>query len=89
MTDKVNSFIKLGKEKNFFPLYSLTDLAERWQLTVQGVHWLSKNHKNFPQPASYIFNSKNKQGVEFYPLCEVIRYERERGVNLEQLPETD
>lgn len=76
MNNKQKEFIELGLRTGIFPLHTKQDLADRWGVTIQVVNNWAARHNDFPVPLTE--NVIN--GRPLYPLCEVERYERVRGL---------
>jgi hypothetical protein len=65
------------KEDKVLPLFTKQGLAERWKTTRQNVNNWEGRHIDFCRPIDGIVIG----GGRYYPLFEVERYERARGLN--------
>lgn len=70
--------IELNYEARIFPLFTRQDLAARWGVSVQVVNNWSRRRTDFPKEIKGA--ALGSRPVCFYPLYEVERYERQRGV---------
>ncbi|AHJ88624.1 hypothetical protein GBK2_26 [Geobacillus phage GBK2] len=75
----VEDLLKMGREMGILPLYTKKALAERWGVSKQVVQNWSMRDENFCKPIEGLVIGKGP----YYPLCEVERYEKERGLKSE------
>jgi hypothetical protein len=79
----MDNFVYVGQERlnkyieyNVFPLFTKQGLADRWKTTRQNVNNWEGRHMDFCKPIDGFVNG----GGKYYPLFEVERYEKARGL---------
>lgn len=74
---KVEIGSKVYFPEEVFPLYTKQALVERWGVSRQTVDSWAARHTDFPKPIEGLVMG----GGPYYPLYEVERYEKTRGLN--------
>lgn len=73
-----DNLTELVKLKDSFPIYTKKALADRWGVDQQVIQNWSVRHDDFCKSVDGIVIGH----AQYYPLKEVLRYEKERGLNL-------
>lgn len=72
---KLEELEEQGIAAGVFPFYTNQALAQRWGVERRVVNNWSKRHVDFCKPVLGLI----KGGGPYYPLHEIIRYEKKRG----------
>lgn len=78
---EIKTIIDEGYKKGVFPLQTSTSLSKRWGVSTANVQMWKLRDDNFPKPVEGIL-AKMEKGGTVYALCDVKKYEKEKGLNV-------
>jgi hypothetical protein len=74
---EVMEYLKKGEDAKILPVFSGAELAKRWGVSRQAVNNWACRHTDFCKPIYGVVSGS----TTYYPLFEVERYEKARGLN--------
>lgn len=66
-------------KRRIFPLHTMQSMADRWGITKQNVNNRRRDDKQFPKPVVGLV-VETKRAATLFPLFEIERYEKVRGL---------